>query len=155
MHFSEMENVSQKNLEHLEQWLSERGLKKYYSVLVQHEVFSVRDLALLTSEDLIEIGIEAVGSRRKLLCHTAQLRSDLGEKARSSSVTSLPPIDQKRTNNVMQEVQLTDEDDTDAPLKEIAQEVQLSWFLFLKKTFLLQGGKLGGKWLTHRIGGKS
>eukprot|EP00667_Euglena_gracilis_P005200 EG_transcript_5231 len=119
-----MENVSQKNLEHLEQWLSERGLKKYYSVLVQHEVFSVRDLALLTSEDLIEIGIEAVGSRRKLLCHTAQLRSDLGEKARSSSVTSLPPIDQKRTNNVMQEVQLTDEDDTDAPLKEIAQEVE-------------------------------
>lgn len=84
-------------LQYMQEWLAERGLKKYTTTFVQNEVYCLNDIALLTSEDLVEMGIKAVGARRKLLCHTAQLKGEISPKQPESPHIegNLPPLPQK------------------------------------------------------------
>uniref|UniRef100_A0A7S1N9X2 Calmodulin n=1 Tax=Eutreptiella gymnastica TaxID=73025 RepID=A0A7S1N9X2_9EUGL len=62
-------------LEQMKEWMVDKGLKKYLPLMIQNEVFSLQDLALLNSADLVEMGMKAVGSRRKLLAHTQHLKT--------------------------------------------------------------------------------
>lgn len=55
-------------------WLEEKGFGKYAGVFEMHEV-DEEALPLLTVEDLKEIGVFAVGSRRKLYTAIQQLRN--------------------------------------------------------------------------------
>ena len=59
----------------MKEWMADKGLKKYLPLMIQNEVFSLQDLALLNSTDLVEMGMKAVGSRRKLLAHTQHLKT--------------------------------------------------------------------------------
>mmetsp|Transcript_76729 Transcript_76729/g.128958 ORF Transcript_76729/g.128958 Transcript_76729/m.128958 type:complete len:525 (-) Transcript_76729:28-1602(-) len=100
-------------MQKLKDWLSERGLKKYINVFVQNEVYALQDLAMLNSSDLVEMGIKAVGARRKLLCHTTQLQADLksskGEAANRSALDNLPPITQGAGRGAAKQIPLQDE----------------------------------------------
>lgn len=53
-------------------WLNQIGLGRYYSVFEVHEVDD-EVLPLLTLEDLKDMGINAVGSRRKMFCSIQKL----------------------------------------------------------------------------------
>ncbi|XP_071729387.1 uncharacterized protein [Rutidosis leptorrhynchoides] len=53
-------------------WLNQIGLGRYYSIFEVHEVDD-EVLPLLTLEDLKDMGINAVGSRRKMFCSIQKL----------------------------------------------------------------------------------
>ena len=56
-------------------WLNGLGLGRYSPVFEIHEVDD-EVLPLLTLDDLKDMGINAVGSRRKMYCAIQKLRSD-------------------------------------------------------------------------------
>ncbi|KAK1413179.1 hypothetical protein QVD17_34950 [Tagetes erecta] len=53
-------------------WLNQLGLSRYFSIFEVHEVDD-EVLPLLTLEDLKDMGINAVGSRRKMFCSIQKL----------------------------------------------------------------------------------
>eukprot|EP00667_Euglena_gracilis_P004278 EG_transcript_4299 len=73
----------------MEDWLAERGLQRYADIFWENEIFRLHDLAIITMDDLVEMGIKAVGPRRKLLNHIADLRAE-------TKRSMLPPLLDKR-----------------------------------------------------------
>jgi hypothetical protein len=68
-------------------WLRSLGLGKYEAVFRENEIDETV-LPNLTAEDLKELGIAALGHRRKLLDAIAALRSDASVKTPSADVPS-------------------------------------------------------------------
>ena len=66
-------------------WLQDLGLERYVSAFRDNEI-DWEVLPKLTSEDLREIGVVAIGHRRKLLDAIAAL----GAKAPAAAVTTAP-----------------------------------------------------------------
>ena len=66
-------------------WLRSLGLGKYEAVFRENEIDETV-LPILTAEDLKELGVTALGHRRKLLDAIAALRSDASGKAPSADV---------------------------------------------------------------------
>ena len=58
----------------IERWLEERGLARYSKIFVENEI-DLSVLPELTAEDLKELGVVAIGHRRKLLSAIDSLRS--------------------------------------------------------------------------------
>src|ERR1700719_4279834 len=79
-------------------WLRSLGLGKYEAAFVENEIDETV-LPDLTAEDLKELGVTALGHRRKLLAAIAALRNDASGKppsvdaATTSSTPSVPPED--------------------------------------------------------------
>jgi SAM domain (Sterile alpha motif) len=77
-------------------WLRSLGLEQYESAFRENAIDD-SVLASLTAEDLKELGVDAVGHRRKLLNAIAALRADADVKAASPDdlcatiPTSTPP----------------------------------------------------------------
>jgi SAM domain (Sterile alpha motif) len=63
-------------------WLRSLGLGKYEAAFRENEIDETV-LPNLTAEDLKELGVTALGHRRKLLDAIAALRNDAGGKAPS------------------------------------------------------------------------
>src|SRR5580704_179438 len=61
-------------------WLRSLGLGKYEAIFRENEIDETV-LPNLTAEDLKELGVSALGHRRKLLDAIAALRTDAGTKA--------------------------------------------------------------------------
>jgi hypothetical protein len=86
-------------------WLRSLGLAKYEAIFRENEIDETV-LPNLTAEDLKELGVTALGHRRKLLDAIAVLRSDASGKAPSveaataSSVPSLHPEDRAERRQV-------------------------------------------------------
>ena len=70
-------------------WLRSIGLGKYEAVFRENEIDETV-LPNLTAEDLKELGVTALGPRRKLLDGIAALRADTGGKASSAKVATAP-----------------------------------------------------------------
>src|SRR6202044_3115331 len=68
-------------------WLRSLGLERYEAVFRENEI-TERVLPSLTAEDLKELGVTALGHRRKLLDAIAALRTDAGGKAASADVAT-------------------------------------------------------------------
>ena len=66
-------------------WLRSLGLGKYEAVFRENEIDETV-LPGLTAEDLKELGVAALGHRRKLLDAIAALRADAGNKPPSADV---------------------------------------------------------------------
>ena len=71
-------------------WLRSLGLGKYEAAFRENEIDETV-LPGLTAEDLKELGVAALGHRRKLLDAIAALRSDAGSKAPTAVTTSTAP----------------------------------------------------------------
>src|SRR6201982_3948428 len=73
-------------------WLRSLGLEEYEAVFREKKI-TERVLPSLTAEDLKELGVTALGHRRRLLDAIAALRTDGGTKAASSdpATTSTKP----------------------------------------------------------------
>ena len=86
-------------------WLRSLGLERYEAVFRENEI-TERVLPSLMAEDLKELGVAALGHRRKLLDAIAALRTDAGGKAPSGDVTttsstpSAPPEDRAERRQV-------------------------------------------------------
>jgi class 3 adenylate cyclase len=86
-------------------WLRSLGLAKYEATFRENEIDETV-LPNLTAEDLKELGVSALGHRRKLLDAIAALRSDASGRAPSvdaattSSATSAPPEDRAERRQV-------------------------------------------------------
>ena len=86
-------------------WLRSLGLGKYEAAFRENEIDETV-LPGLTAEDLKELGVAALGHRRKLLDAIAALRTDAGGKAPSADVTttsstpSAPPEDRGERRQV-------------------------------------------------------
>ena len=86
-------------------WLRSLGLEKYEAAFRENEIDETV-LPGLTAEDLKELGVGALGHRRKLLDDIAALRTDVGGKAPSadlataSSPQSAPPEDRAERRQV-------------------------------------------------------
>ena len=86
-------------------WLRSLGLEKYEAAFRENEIDETV-LPGLTAEDLKELGVGALGHRRKLLDAIAALRTDVGGKAPSadlataSSPQSAPPEDRAERRQV-------------------------------------------------------
>jgi class 3 adenylate cyclase len=86
-------------------WLRSLGLGKYEAVFRENEIDETV-LPDLTAEDLKELGVTALGHRRKLLAAIAALRDDASGKARSvdtastSSAPSAHPEDRAERRQV-------------------------------------------------------
>ena len=63
-------------------WLRSLGLEQYEAAFRRNAIDD-SVLPILTAEDLKELGVDAVGHRRKLLNAIAALRADAGVKATS------------------------------------------------------------------------
>ena len=68
-------------------WLRSLGLGKYEAAFRENEIDETV-LPNLTAEDLKELGVTALGHRRKLLDAIAALRSDASGKAPSVDATT-------------------------------------------------------------------
>jgi SAM domain (Sterile alpha motif) len=68
-------------------WLRSLGLGQYEAAFRENEVDETV-LPGLTAEDLKELGVAALGHRRKLLDAIAALRADTGGKAPSADAAS-------------------------------------------------------------------
>jgi class 3 adenylate cyclase len=68
-------------------WLRSLGLGKYEAAFRENEIDETV-LSGLTAEDLKELGVAALGHRRKLLDAIAALRADAGSKPPSADVTT-------------------------------------------------------------------
>ena len=66
-------------------WLRSLGLGKYEAAFRENEI-TEKVLPNLTAEDLKELGVTALGHRRKLLDAITALRSDASGKASSADV---------------------------------------------------------------------
>jgi class 3 adenylate cyclase len=71
-------------------WLRSLGLGKYEAAFRENEIDETV-LPSLTAEDLKELGVAALGHRRKLLDAIAALRTDAGGKAASADAATSPP----------------------------------------------------------------
>jgi class 3 adenylate cyclase len=86
-------------------WLRSLGLGKYEAVFRENEIDETV-LPNLTAEDLKELGVSALGHRRKLLHAIAALRADASVKVSSadvpssSSITSISPEDRAERRQV-------------------------------------------------------
>ena len=86
-------------------WLRSLGLGKYEAAFRENEIDETV-LPGLTAEDLKELGVAALGHRRKLLDAIAALRTDASGKAPSadatttSSAPSAPPEDRAERRQV-------------------------------------------------------
>ena len=86
-------------------WLRSLGLGKYEAVFRENEIDETV-LPSLTAEDLKELGVSALGHRRKLLDAIAALRADASVKVSSadvpssSSTTSISPEDHAERRQV-------------------------------------------------------
>jgi class 3 adenylate cyclase len=86
-------------------WLRSLGLGKYEAVFRENEIDETV-LPNLTAEDLKELGVTALGHRRKLLDAIAALRNDTSGKApfvdagTTSSTPSAPPEDRAERRQV-------------------------------------------------------
>src|SRR6202035_380253 len=86
-------------------WLRSLGLGKYEAVFRENEIDETV-LPGLTAEDLKELGVAALGHRRKLLDAIAALRNDASGKATSvdtattSSAPSVHPEDRAERRQV-------------------------------------------------------
>ena len=86
-------------------WLRSLGLGKYEAVFRENEIDETV-LPNLTAEDLKELGVTALGHRRKLLDAIAALRTDAGGKAPlvdaaiTSSASSAQPEDRAERRQV-------------------------------------------------------
>jgi class 3 adenylate cyclase len=86
-------------------WLRSLGLGKYEAIFRENEI-DESVLPDLTTEDLKELGVTALGHRRKLLAAIAALRADVSGKAPSvdagttSSARSAPPEDRAERRQV-------------------------------------------------------
>src|ERR1700720_481412 len=86
-------------------WLRSLGLGKYEAVFRDNEIDETV-LPNLTAEDLKELGVTALGHRRKLLDAIAALRNDTSGKApfvdagTTSSTPSAPPEDRAERRQV-------------------------------------------------------
>ena len=86
-------------------WLRSLGLGKYEAAFRENEIDETV-LPSLTAEDLKELGVTALGHRRKLLDAIAALRNDASGKAPSadaattSSAPSAPPEDRAERRQV-------------------------------------------------------
>jgi hypothetical protein len=81
---------------HVADWLQQIGLGQYARLFVEHDISS-DVLPHLTAEDLIALGINVVGHRRRLLVAIAGLRG-----AASPDTNVQPAIAPVRTNQVWQ-----------------------------------------------------
>jgi hypothetical protein len=70
-------------------WLRSRGLGKYEAVFRENEIDETV-LPSLTAEDLKELGVTALGHRRKLLDAIAALRTDTSAQGPSSDLKTAP-----------------------------------------------------------------
>jgi class 3 adenylate cyclase len=70
-------------------WLRSLGLGKYETAFRENEIDDT-DLPNLTGEDLKELGVTAIGHRRKLLDAIAALRSDPSPQGPSSDLQTAP-----------------------------------------------------------------
>jgi hypothetical protein len=70
-------------------WLRSLGLGKYEAAFRENEIDETV-LPSLTAEDLKELGIAALGHRRKLLDAIATLRSDASDKAPAIEAATAP-----------------------------------------------------------------
>ena len=68
-------------------WLRSLGLEKYEAAFRENEIDETV-LPGLTAEDLKELGVGALGHRRKLLDDIAALRTDVGGKAPSADLAT-------------------------------------------------------------------
>src|ERR1700751_361163 len=68
-------------------WLRSLGLGKYEAAFRENEIDETV-LPGLTAEDLKELGVAALGHRRKLLDAIAALRADAGSKPPSADVAT-------------------------------------------------------------------
>src|SRR5215475_613699 len=86
-------------------WLRSLGLGKYEAAFRENEIDETV-LSSLTAEDLKELGVSALGHRRKLLDAIAALRADASVKVSSadvpssSSTTSISPEDRAERRQV-------------------------------------------------------
>ena len=84
-------------------WLRSLGLERYEAAFRENEIDETV-LPNLTAEDLKELGVAALGHRRKLLDAIADLRNDASRKAPSvetaSSARSTPPEDRAERRQV-------------------------------------------------------
>src|SRR6478609_1623171 len=85
-------------------WLRSLGLGKYEAVFRENEIDETV-LPNLTAEDLKELGVAALGHRRKLLAAIASLRGDASGKkpfvdAATTSSPSVPPEDRAERRQV-------------------------------------------------------
>jgi class 3 adenylate cyclase len=86
-------------------WLRSLGLGKYEAAFRENEIDETV-LPSLTAEDLKELGVTAIGHRRKLLDAIAALRTDAGDRAPSvdlattSSAPSVSPEDRAERRQV-------------------------------------------------------
>src|SRR5436190_8859566 len=86
-------------------WLRSLGLGKYEAAFRENEIDETV-LPSLTAEDLKELGVTALGHRRKLLDAIAALRGDAGAKfpstdaATPSSAPSVPAEDRAERRQV-------------------------------------------------------
>jgi len=71
-------------------WLRSLGLGKYEAIFRENEIDETV-LPNLTAEDLKELGVSALGHRRKLLDAIAALRTDAGTKAPTIAVEPQRP----------------------------------------------------------------
>ena len=71
-------------------WLRSLGLGKYEAVFRENEIDEIV-LPDLTAEDLKELGVTALGHRRKLLSAIAALRDDGSPRAPSAEPTTPAP----------------------------------------------------------------
>src|SRR5580693_6159638 len=80
----------------IEVWLQGLGLERYVPVFRDHEI-DWEVLARLTSEDLREIGVAAIGHRRKLLDAIAALGASAATATLTAAVSDPPaPTDAER-----------------------------------------------------------
>jgi class 3 adenylate cyclase len=86
-------------------WLRSLGLGKYEAIFRENEIDETV-LQSLTAEDLKELGVTALGHRRKLLDAIAALRPDAGAKAAAadtvapSAASSASPEDRAERRQV-------------------------------------------------------
>ena len=72
-------------------WLRSLGLGKYEAAFRENEIDETV-LPGLTAEDLKELGVAALGHRRKLLDAIAALRADTSAKPPSADVATTPAV---------------------------------------------------------------
>ena len=77
-------------------WLRSHGLGQYEAAFRENEIDETV-LPGLTAEDLKELGVAALGHRRKLLHAIAALRNDASVQSRSVAATPASPSAATRT----------------------------------------------------------
>jgi class 3 adenylate cyclase len=87
-------------------WLRSLGLGKYEAIFRENEIDETV-LPNLTAEDLKELGVSALGHRRKLLDAISALRSDASGKASSVDAATTSNVPSPRTEDRAERRQVT------------------------------------------------